>query len=89
MKARQGPADVECVRAICLRMGVIPPEFRLDVWTVLLLGELRKEDDDLEVAIDQVDLDLPNQNVVEVDVERYAFLFLAWLVGTVWFIKSN
>lgn len=67
-------------------MGVIPPQFRLDVWAVLLLGELRKEDDDLEVAIDQVELDLPNQNVVEVDVERYASLMLVcwarvWLIG--------
>lgn len=82
--ARTGEADPHALRKLLRKAGFVPPSRRKDVWRLLILGRVEAglgggkvrgaaSTTDilaLEAAIWSTDLDLDNQRVVRVDVER-------------------
>lgn len=83
--AQDGQADPHAMRLLLRKAGFVPPSRRKDVWRLLILGRVEPGTQSstateypdstseilaLEAAILCTDLDLDNQRVVRVDVER-------------------
>eukprot|EP00752_Nemacystus_decipiens_P003108 g2879.t1 len=77
--ASAGLPDAHAMRQVLRRAGFIPEFMRKDVWRLLILGRVDAAAADgagaggvlaLDVAILSTELDLENQRVVRVDVER-------------------
>lgn len=77
--ARAGRPDAHAMRHLLRKAGFIPESLRKDVWRLLILGRVDAAAVDgsdagdvlaLDVAILSTELDLENQRVVRVDVER-------------------
>lgn len=85
-KSRMGQADPHAMRHLLRAAGFVPPSRRKDVWRLLILGRVEAGSTGgdaafggnapqhdtlaLESAILSTELDLDNQRVVRVDVER-------------------
>lgn len=75
--ARSGHADAHAMRQLLRKAGFIPASRRKDVWRLLILGRVdacaHGSGEDilaLDAAILSTELDLDNQRVVRVDVDR-------------------
>ncbi|CAM9232514.1 unnamed protein product, partial [Laminaria digitata] len=75
--ARSGHADAHAMRQLLRKAGFIPASRRKDVWRLLILGRVEAcahgSGEDilaLDAAILSTELDLDNQRVVRVDVDR-------------------
>lgn len=77
--ARAGRPDAHAMRQVLRKAGFIPEFLRKDVWRLLILGRVDAAAADgagagdvlaLDVTILSTELDLENQRVVRVDVER-------------------
>lgn len=79
--ARAGQADPHALRQLLRKAGFVPPSLRKDIWRLLILGRVNARTGRsggsttadiraLDAAILSTELNLDNQRVVRVDVER-------------------